>query len=305
MKTNSLFDPSYSWYRGNLHTHSTVSDGRLSPEAVVELYRNRGWDFLAFTEHGCMTRFTELSTPEFLVLPGVETHADIDKPVRCHHAVGINADAEGAPHLQALANAVSRNGAGAQEMIDNLRQQNYFPIYCHPEWSRVEWDDIRDVNGYAAMEIFNYGSYVEDNTGHSLSHWDSALRSGRRVWGVATDDSHQRKHDHCGGWIMVNAPELTASAIIAALEQGRFYSSSGPEITSLTYADGVVEVRCSPVKAIHFVTYEDRGGAVRAQPDEQLSEASFTLSGSETYLRVECVAADGTTAWSNPIFFDR
>ncbi len=303
MTAFSVFDANNSWYRGNLHTHSTVSDGRLSPQDVVQLYRSRGWDFLAFTEHSRMTRFTELSTADFLVLPGVEIHADIDKPVRCHHAVGIGADTAAAPHLQTLADARSKNCAGGQEIIDSLRSHGYFPIYCHPEWSRVEWDDIRHLHGYEAMEIFNYSSFMEDNTGYSLSHWDAALRSGRRVWGVASDDCHHRQEDQCGGWVMVNAPELSAAAILQALRLGRFYASSGPSIHKLTYNQGTVEVHCSPVRAVHFVTYEERGGAVRAANGEDVTTAAFALSGKETYVRVECVAADGTTAWSNPIFF--
>ena len=39
------------WYKGNLHTHSTNSDGRLSPEEVIGLYREEGYDFLALQQY--------------------------------------------------------------------------------------------------------------------------------------------------------------------------------------------------------------------------------------------------------------
>ncbi len=42
------------WYKGNLHTHSTNSDGRLSPEEVIRLYREEDYDFLALTDHWFM-----------------------------------------------------------------------------------------------------------------------------------------------------------------------------------------------------------------------------------------------------------
>ncbi|HVU14003.1 MAG TPA: hypothetical protein VHD90_22145, partial [Phototrophicaceae bacterium] len=49
---NSLpFDKPGRFYRGNLHTHSTRSDGRLSPELVCRFYREAGYDFLAITDH--------------------------------------------------------------------------------------------------------------------------------------------------------------------------------------------------------------------------------------------------------------
>ena len=41
-----------TWFRGNLHTHTTVSDGDRSPAAVVDWYRQRGYHFLAITDPG-------------------------------------------------------------------------------------------------------------------------------------------------------------------------------------------------------------------------------------------------------------
>ena len=39
------------FWRGNLHTHSTRSDGRRSPEEVCRFYETAGYDFLALTDH--------------------------------------------------------------------------------------------------------------------------------------------------------------------------------------------------------------------------------------------------------------
>ena len=45
------FDQPGRFYKGNLHTHSTRSDGTLSPGAVLAAYRERGYDFLSLTDH--------------------------------------------------------------------------------------------------------------------------------------------------------------------------------------------------------------------------------------------------------------
>ena len=37
--------------KGCLHTHTNCSDGKLSPQEVVDAYESRGYDFLAFTDH--------------------------------------------------------------------------------------------------------------------------------------------------------------------------------------------------------------------------------------------------------------
>lgn len=39
------------WYKGNLHTHTLVSDGRAFPAEAALLYRDIGYDFLVFSDH--------------------------------------------------------------------------------------------------------------------------------------------------------------------------------------------------------------------------------------------------------------
>lgn len=39
------------WYKGNLHSHSTASDGSFSPEELADCYREKGYDFIAITDH--------------------------------------------------------------------------------------------------------------------------------------------------------------------------------------------------------------------------------------------------------------
>ncbi|MEO1613467.1 MAG: PHP domain-containing protein, partial [Pseudomonadota bacterium] len=45
------FDAPGRFWRGNLHTHSTRSDGVLAPEEVCRRYRAEGYDFIALTDH--------------------------------------------------------------------------------------------------------------------------------------------------------------------------------------------------------------------------------------------------------------
>jgi hypothetical protein len=37
--------------RGCLHTHTTCSDGKMTPQEVADAYESRGYDFIAFTDH--------------------------------------------------------------------------------------------------------------------------------------------------------------------------------------------------------------------------------------------------------------
>src|SRR5437588_2784480 len=42
--------------RGNVHTHTTVSDGGSSPEQTITWYRTHGYQFLALTDHNSLSR---------------------------------------------------------------------------------------------------------------------------------------------------------------------------------------------------------------------------------------------------------
>lgn len=42
------------WWKGNLHTHSLWSDGNDFPEVIARWYKNRGYDFLAISDHNTL-----------------------------------------------------------------------------------------------------------------------------------------------------------------------------------------------------------------------------------------------------------
>ena len=46
-----LYNTHNSWYKGNLHTHTTLSDGAVAPDESIKRYKNAGYDFLAITDH--------------------------------------------------------------------------------------------------------------------------------------------------------------------------------------------------------------------------------------------------------------
>ncbi|NLA58332.1 MAG: PHP domain-containing protein [Firmicutes bacterium] len=292
------------WFKGNLHCHSTVSDGRLEPRSVAELYKRSGWNFLAFTDHEMYTDREEYNDDHFIILPGIEIAMEecghIDK---CHHAVGIHRSfdgEQGSRHMERF-----RHGADFQGSLNQLMDADYMAIYCHPVWSRAHFQDLAELDGFFAMEIYNNACELESRTGLAVAYWDFLLRKGRRVWGVASDDAHHILTDRCGGWVMVNAPSLTRADITKALYEGRFYSSTGPQIYAFGIRGDKCIVQCSPVESIHFISYERRGRSYHAHVGREISSAVHTLHGDETFVRVECVDRYGRTAWSNPIFLEK
>ena len=46
-----LISPHVKQYKANLHCHSTLSDGHLTPEQLKKLYKDNGYSILSITDH--------------------------------------------------------------------------------------------------------------------------------------------------------------------------------------------------------------------------------------------------------------
>jgi hypothetical protein len=307
-----------NWYKGNLHCHSTMSDGKLDPYTLVEMYKRRGYSFIAFSEHELFTAWKEFNEDTFIIMPGIERSVHETGTRKCYHIHGIMGSTEYIknndfiPLRHNIRVPVPQwNGKEtAQDIINELRNTGNLVMINHPLWSYNELEDLVELEGYHALEIYNHGCEVENKTGLATVYWDSLLRRGIRTWGVATDDNHNNNRyeeapidwDSFGGWVCVKAEKLSQDSISKALLQGQFYSSTGPEIYNYGIKDGIAFVECSPVKTIFFLSYEGRGESRRNKDGKPISYAECKIGDKEKYVRIECVDEFGRTAWSNPIF---
>lgn len=97
---NLPFDKPGKFFKGNLHTHSTRSDGLLTPEAVCRVYREAGYNFLAVTDHFSGEYYYPITDTKpyrddnFTTILGAELHAPATELGDDWHilAVGLPAD---------------------------------------------------------------------------------------------------------------------------------------------------------------------------------------------------------------------
>jgi len=293
------FEADGEWYKGNLHTHTTNSDGAWSPDRVAAEYRAKGYNFLFITDHGTVTDVSDLSGDGLLVLNGTELGAGKSEVGHSYHLAVLNlketVSAKSAPTLQGL--------------IDLLRSKGAEVIVAHPYWSGLTINDFSNLEGYIGVEVFNSTCHFAIAKGHSAVHWDDLLARGKRVAGFAVDDAHEHSRDDrpldiCYAWIMAKLPELTEAAVMSAIKSGRFYASNGPTIHDISVKDGKISVSTSEVKVINFIANVSSGRSITAKGDEVLTQAEYQLRGSEKYIRVECFDGNGRGAWSNPVVFN-
>lgn len=282
------------WYRGNLHTHSKMSDGAYHPQQVVKWYAQNGYDFIAFTEHDRLTdaEAAQQLSNGLLVLPGVELSVGFSRQCAPMHVVVIG-NPNGLPAYGAITPA---------QALTHSWQSGAFAFLAHPHWSGMSLEELATIDGIYAIESFNYASDLENHKGLATIYWDDILGRGQATLGVATDDAHFHEADHGGGWVMVKAAELSPSAIIHALRAGHFYSSSGPEILDIQIVNDQLHVKTSPASAIYWVSAGCFGWHVHAAPGETIETAEFYIPNGLRWIRVEVCDPQRRWAWSNPIF---
>ena len=301
--------PKLNWFKGNIHTHTTESDGDDTPENVVRWYRRHGYDFLVLSDHNHLTLFEyaegrrRFKRP--LMVPGEEVSLSIhDGRTPIHiNAIGISRVVEPidareiVPTLQANVDAIMEAGG-----IASINHPNYMWSFDHEHLKKVTGATLLEIyNGHPAANVHGApgkASYEEI--------WDGVLSAGRVIFGVATDDSHHYKDFHPSmsnpgrGWIVVKAEALEVEAILDGLSSGRFYASTGVELADLEQSPETISLRVTTERDFIYTTaFIAHGGKVLQETTGP--QASYEPSGDEEYVRAVVRSSSGTKAWTQPV----
>jgi hypothetical protein len=236
------------------------------------------------------------------------------------------------------------------------RKRTGVPIIPHINHPNFVWaltaEDIMRVQGERFLEIYN-GHPITKNQGdtnHASTEqiWDIVLTRRlaelgmEAIWGTAVDDAHnyhkfETENSNPGrGWIMVRAAELKPEALIAAMEKGDFYASSGVRLKEISRSSKRLCLEIDPEAGVTYKTqfigtlkgYDKKSEPVMQDGKELavtrryskdigmvLAEADgtspcYTLKGSEIYVRAKVISSklkpnptvegDFESAWVQP-----
>lgn len=254
----------------------------------------------------------------------------------------------------AVVNAMQRTVNAVLEQ----RQRTGVPMFPHLNHPNFRWaitaEELMQVDGERFFEVYN-GHPLVHNEGDELHAgtgrmWDIILTERLAVlgkpamFGLATDDSHNyhnepKKLSHPGrGWVMVRAAKLDIADLIAAMEAGDFYASSGVTLSDVrrdkdrlsleiaaepgvTYTTKFIGTRKGYDAAHQPVT--DAAGAILRVTQRYSKDigsvlatvvgasASYTLKGDEIYVRAHVVSSKSMAdpavegeleqAWTQPL----
>ena len=299
-----------SIYKANLHSRSSLSDGRLSPLELKELYKKNGYSVLAITDNEPKD-YAELCDDDFTLLSGFDFGAR-DKA------------ADGVPTKSCTFTAISLNKSpgsvapfdaeyGSDKVngfISAYKENGYFVTYDHPIRSLEVAPDFLKYKNLDAMEIINYSSLVEGYDEYNSFTYDLFLRYENRMFCIATDGNRNERplsserSDSLGAFTMIEADSLKYSDIAKSLSEGSFYSSEGPEIKALWIKGDSLNVRCSPADRIILSAGRRAIRSFYANESETLTAATFKIFPQDIFVRISVIDKDGKRAYTRAYFVD-
>ncbi|MDA1279372.1 MAG: CehA/McbA family metallohydrolase [Chloroflexi bacterium] len=303
-----------SWLKGNLHTHTTNSDGDESPEHVAEWYHEHGYDWLCLSDHDHLT-----------ILEG--TAAEKAKwPLLVHGEEVTSRGANGPVHVNGYGVTEVVKASDSDDIVTAMRENVERIIAAggmasinHPNF-RWAFDGgaMMQVEGYKFMEVFN-GHPESHNEGgggktSTVGIWDRLLSQNRRVWGIAVDDAHHYTGEFTAnrsnpgrGWVQVRASSLSQQDIYEAMSDGDFYASTGVTIGGLTASMSEIKLEIDPettpsdgIQAKYTTVFTGANGRVL---HESISNSpSYKPTRLDGYVRATVYSSRGTRAWTQPVF---
>jgi hypothetical protein len=164
-----------------------------------------------------------------------------------------------------------------QQTVDIVlaqRQRTGQPMIAHVNHPNFAWaltaEDIMRVRGEHFFEVYNGHPSVQNEGDEDRASvervWDIALafRLSRLglgpMFGLAVDDSHNyhvhstNKSNPGRGWIMVRAQNLNTPSLIAAMENGDFYASTGVVLRDVQRSPRGLHLEIVPEPGVTYVT---------------------------------------------------
>lgn len=325
------------FYKAQLHAHSTVSDGILTPQQLKDAYMVRGYSILAFSDHEILVPHNELSDENFLAITAYEQSVNerFDGTefqfLKCYHLNFISKDKDRSwtpcynkdnvawleklhpqttDEQKQIHYPIAYNNAQLNDMLQKAKEHGFLVVLNHPSWSQQSYVDYIDLDGLWGVEVYNHSAAV-NGFYDTIIPFEDLLKAGKDVVPISADDMHDFLGAF-GSFTMIEAESLDYDCVLRSMEDKRLYASNGPTIDELFVEDGKLTLRCSKVSEAVLRT-ERRW--IKCTRGENLTEVTFDISEwlagnkrmqerKRAYIRLAIKDKNGKMAWTRAYFED-
>jgi len=324
------------FYKAQLHLHTNISDGLLTPQEVKEAYKAQGYSIVAFTDHEVIVPHNDLTDKDFLAITAYEQSVNERYDgsnfqfMKAYHFNFYAKDknktwspcfSEKCLWLNHFRDYVSKEQwevnypiaytiEQVNDMLEKAKEHGFLVTYNHPAWSQQSYLDYIHLKGLWGVETYNYDSAMNGLVDTETA-FEDLLKAGNNIVPVSVDDMHNIGTAF-GGFTMIEVESLDYDTVLNAMEKKQLYASMSPIIEELYIENDMLTVHCS--KATHIILNTDRRWC-RTKRGECLTEAVFDISewrrwnkyledGKKAFIRLTIVDKFGKKAWTRAYFED-
>jgi len=296
------------WKQYNFHCHSHkffgLTAGRLSKETDIDsVYRTLGYDHYGISDYAYINPH---GSDRYDYIPAYEHGYGFFHKT---HQLCIGAEKALWMDFPFMQNLDLK-----QHMLNVLQQHTRFAVPAHsPYYHGYEVSDMHYLSDYRLLEIGN-------PFGMAVDHWDAALSTGHRVYGIGDDDAHNILNINEVGryFTMINTADQKADKVYEALDRGCAYTVEfhphtdvpleikaermHTELFHLTRCELigdslVIEVNAPSIQTIDFIGQD--GKVLKHM--ENCQQAWYVIQPSDTYVRAKLMVHNMTNFYLNPI----
>ena len=300
--------PYKNFYKANLNSRSSLSDGRLSPEELKKIYKKKGYSVLAITDDAPVSQ-KELSDEDFLVLAGFSFGAVSEEAIPHKNArftaISLNENPESIPSYDGEFDLDK-----ISSYISECKEKGYYTTFSHPAKSNLVMPEYLKFSNADALEVINYSSLMEGYDEYSAVCYDDFVRRNHRLACSASDGNKNerelcdKRSDSFGAFTVINSDSLDYESISNSIKEGSYYATEGPEIKAIWIKGDTLNIRTSPVDKI--VLYSGKRGSrfFFANGGVPLTAASFKINANEVCVRFIITDEDGNRAYTKSYYTD-
>lgn len=308
------------WYRGDLHAHTTLTDGHMKPKEVKDFCEKAGLDFIFLTEHNLI--HTGFEDSRVLFIPALEVTT-----VKGHLIVY---------GLKKLPNFLVFNDFHndfVRFVLEKKQSEKYIINIAHPTMKPWEWQfNDTALSKIDLIEICNCPAWppAEEDNSNAIKLLDLLWNDGYRIYGVGGSDNHLKPDEKYPGakkpslygdpstWVYCNG--LSEAEILKSLKNGSCYVSRDVEL-DIAISDGIInylpgsEVKGSRIYYEVKIKNKHRPFTVNLIRNGKLVETKFLYNESRAsfiiewedkdfeWVRTEVRTIEGEfVAYVNPVF---
>lgn len=183
---NQVVEEKKGWYKGDFHTHTTLSDGKDTVKRAMEKAKQQQMDFYVPTEHNLM--HTGWQKTSLLICPGIEITTSLGH----FNLFGIKRQPNLLPQLLISTEAAHQEEC-AIEIMKEAKSLGVVVSINHPFLYRWKWNMANTpLSLIDSLEIINDPTYMyaKEANDKAIQLLDVLWKDGYQITGVGGSDAH-------------------------------------------------------------------------------------------------------------------